>query len=174
LSEKIKFLYFSLFISPLKVNDERIQGCAFLLSPSYRYTYILCFVDCATLYNLANKANSVHNLFLVYLSISTCFGQLCAHNQEKKLCLCDTWYLLFCVDDCRVFIPPCIPDSHPHRITSNTCHINTVVSSDDGHIVARDMQRLINILRINFAPSWVYLQEYTYFSAFGANLRMAA
>jgi hypothetical protein len=28
--------------------------------------------------------------FLVHLSISTCFGQLCAHHQEKELCLCDT------------------------------------------------------------------------------------
>ena len=44
----------------------------------------------------------MHNLFLVYLSISTCFGWLCAHHQEKQLCLCDTWYLLFCVDDCLV------------------------------------------------------------------------
>ena len=36
-------------------------------------------------------------------------------------------------------IPPCIPDSHPHRITSTKCHINTVVSSDEGHIVAQNM-----------------------------------
>ena len=55
---------------------------------------------------------------------------------------------------------PCIPDSHPHRITSSSCHINTVVSPDDGHIVARNMQRLTNILRINCAPSWPYLQGY--------------
>ena len=25
-----------------------------------------------------------------------------AHQEEKQLCLCDTWYLLFCVDDCLV------------------------------------------------------------------------
>jgi len=54
--------------------------------------------------NFVNKANLVHNLFLayiflVYLSVSTCFGGLCAHHQEKQLCLCDTWHLLFCVDD---------------------------------------------------------------------------
>ena len=41
--------------------------------------------------------------------------------------------------------PPYIPDSHPHRITSTKCRKNTVVSSDDGHIVARNMWRLINI-----------------------------
>ena len=63
----------------------------------YLYDF-LCFVDCASLYNLLNKANLVQNLFLVYLlleylSISTCFGQICAHRQEKQLCLRDTLYL---------------------------------------------------------------------------------
>jgi hypothetical protein len=53
-------------------------------------------------------------------------------------------------------IPPSIPDK-------------IVVSPEDGHIVARNMQRLINILRINIlrinilrkncAPSWLYLQQ---------------
>jgi hypothetical protein len=28
----------------------------------------------------------MHNLFLVYLSISTCSGRLCAHHQEKQMC----------------------------------------------------------------------------------------
>jgi len=52
------------------------------------------------LVNLANKTNMVHNFsqyvyLLVYLSISTCYGRLCAHNQKKQPYLCDTWYLLF-------------------------------------------------------------------------------
>jgi len=81
------------------------------------------------MYNLVNKTNLVQNLFLVYLSISTCFGRLCAHHQEKQLCLCDTWYLLFCMDDCL-----CKPDSHPHRTTSTKCRTNTAISPDDGHI----------------------------------------
>ena len=54
--------------------------------------------------NLLNKTNLMHDLLLAYLSISTCFGRLCAHHQEKQLCLYDTWYL-FCVEDylvCRV------------------------------------------------------------------------
>ena len=57
------------------------------------------------------------------------------------------------------FIPTCIPDSHPHRITSTKCHINIVVSPDDGHKVTWNVSRLINILRINCAPSWLYLQD---------------
>jgi len=34
---------------------------------------------------------------------------------------------------------PCIPDSHPYRITSTMCCIYTVISPDDRHIVARNM-----------------------------------
>ena len=52
------------------------------------------------------------------------------------------WYS-FSVDDCLVcrvvFIPSCLPDSHPYRITSTKCRIYTVVSPDDGYIVARNM-----------------------------------
>ena len=56
---------------------------------------ILYFVDRASLYNLVNKTNLVHNLFLVYLyvSISTRFGRIWAHHQEKQLCLCEHFVL---------------------------------------------------------------------------------
>ena len=48
----------------------------------------------------------------------------------------------------QVGIPPCTPDSHPYRITSTKCRINTVVSPDNGHVVARNTYRNeINILR---------------------------
>ena len=46
-------------------------------------------------------------------------------------------------------------------MTSVKCRINTVVSPDDGHVVARNIWGLMNILRIIFAPSWLYLQDYT-------------
>jgi len=132
--------------------------------------------------NLVNKANCCTIIFGMFISFSTCFGWLCAHHQEKKLYLCDSWYLLFCMDDwyAEAYAPPyqsfisfryifratmcpssgeitvyatlgtcysvwsicsCIPDSHPYRITSNKCRINTVVSPHDGHIVARNMYR---------------------------------
>jgi len=83
---------------------------------------------------------------------STCFGQLCAQHQEKIPYLCDTWYLSLYIDDCLVcraeFIPPCIPGSHLYRVTNTSCRIGTVFSPDDGHIVARNMQRkALNILR---------------------------
>ena len=36
-------------------------------------------------------------------------------------------------------LPPCIPYSHSHRVTNTKYHIDTVISPDDGHIVARNM-----------------------------------
>jgi len=46
------------------------------------------------------------------------------------------------------FIPPYKPDSHPHRVTNIKCHIDTVISPDDGHRVAQNVYRKeINILR---------------------------
>jgi len=62
------------------------------------------------------------------------------------------------MDDCLVCRSICffIPDSHPYRITSTKFRINTVVSPDDGHIVARNTQT-----KKNCAPRWLYLQECT-------------
>jgi hypothetical protein len=54
-------------------------------------------------YDLVNKANLMRNLFLLHLFLvylSTCFWRLCAHHQEKQLCLYDAWCLLFCMDEC--------------------------------------------------------------------------
>jgi len=43
---------------------------------------------------------------------------------------------------------PCLPDSHPYRVTGTKCHIDTVISPDDGHIIARNIYRKeINILK---------------------------
>jgi pimeloyl-ACP methyl ester carboxylesterase len=61
-------------------------------------------------YNLLNKANLVHN-FSLYVYIYE-----------------------------SLHFPPCIPDSHPHRITSTKCRTNTVVSLDGGPIFTRNMQ----------------------------------
>jgi len=54
------------------------------------------------------------------------------------LCLCDTWYLLFCANDCLVCSVQ-VHTAYQTRITSTKCRINTVVFPDDGHIVARNM-----------------------------------
>jgi hypothetical protein len=135
-----------------KIRTCRTALNYYLLICLYLHNTYTCRV------NLLNKANLVYNLFLVYsflvhLSISACFGRLCAHHQEKQLCLCDTWYLLFCMDD---WYAGCIPDNHLHRVTNTKCRIDTVISLNDVHIFARNMWRkYINIVRKNYAPSWL-------------------
>jgi hypothetical protein len=53
----------------------------------------------------------------------------------------------------------CIPDGHPHRVTNTRCRIDTVISPDDGNIIARNIKRIeINIKKC--APGWFYLQDY--------------
>ena len=92
-------------------------------------------------------------IFLICLQLfCTCFGQLCAHHQEKISYICDTWYQSIYIDDCLVcraaFLPPCIPNSHLYRVTNTRCSIGKVFSPDDSHIFVRNVQRkTINILR---------------------------
>jgi len=48
--------------------------------------------------------------------------------------------LSLCVDDCLVCRgAPCVANSHPYRVTNTKCRTDTVISPDDGHIVARNM-----------------------------------
>jgi len=79
----------------------------------------------------------------MFISFLYMLRATCAHHQEKQLYLCDTWYLSLCMDDClvcsTVWYVGCIPDSHPYRATSTKCRIDTVVSPDDGRIVAQSM-----------------------------------
>jgi hypothetical protein len=45
-------------------------------------------------------------------------------------------------------IPPSIPDNHLYGVTNIRCRVRMVFSSDDGHIVARNMyKKAMNILR---------------------------
>jgi len=47
------------------------------------FGFFLSFVDRASWYNLVNKTSLVHNFLVCLFLFSTCFGQLCAHHQEK-------------------------------------------------------------------------------------------
>jgi len=69
----------------------------------------------------------------------------------RNNCICGTLrtcYSVWLTVWYAAWILPCIPDSHPHRVANNKCRISTVISPDDGHIVARNLYRKeINILR---------------------------
>jgi hypothetical protein len=57
-----------------------------------------------------------------------------------KLGICHSlWITVWYAGWNEVFISPCVPDSHPHRVTNTKCRIDTVSSPDDGHMVARNV-----------------------------------
>ena len=61
---------------------------------------------------------------------------------------------------------PAYQTSHPPRVTNTKCHINTVISADNGHIIAQNMYRKeINKLR-KTEPSWLYLQDHSHNSLY--------
>ena len=51
-----------------------------------------------------------------------------------------------CVDDRLVcgleFIPTCVPGGRIHRVTYTRSRIDTINSADDGHMAARNVQRI--------------------------------
>jgi len=62
--------------------------------------YIYCYLKCIVYDTLLKPGQSFW--ITLYFSIFTCYGRLRVPHQEKQLCIVDTWYLLFCVDDCLV------------------------------------------------------------------------
>jgi hypothetical protein len=84
----------------LPARSEPLYGLSYTGTP--RCDVLSVYTEILSKY-LVNKANLVHNFFLVCLFlIASFFGRLCAHHQEKWLYLCDTCYLSLCMDDCLV------------------------------------------------------------------------
>ena len=101
---------------------------------------------------LVNKANLVHvfrSMFISwYINESLTFrAAMCPSSGETTVFIWHLVLVILCGWPSGMQGAPCIPDGHPYRITSTIHHINTVVSPDDGNIVARNMSRFINILR---------------------------
>ena len=74
-------------------------------------------------------------MFIYLFYLSTCFGLglLCAHHLEKQLYLCNTWYLSLCMDEWYTRHSSIQSDKYQSPI-------DTVVSPDDGHLVAQNMR----------------------------------
>ena len=117
----------------------------------YITSKMLCFVDRVSLYNLVNKDKLGAQFFLVRyffsLRVSGDYVPIIRRNNCVYATL-GTSYSVWMTVWYAGWILACIPDSHPHRVTNTKCRIDTVISADDGHTVARNMKRKeINILR---------------------------
>ena len=128
--------------TPLIVSLNKNLGILLILFSRLKYkihSQIFCFVDCASLYNLVNRAYFVHNLVqhLVFVTL---------HE----------W-----LSGTQGGIPPYIPDSHPHRVTYTECRIDTVIFPDDRHInLPKHVEKRNKYTKKNCAPSCLYLQDH--------------
>jgi len=68
-----------------------------------------------------------------------------------------------CIDDRLVpcLFQTCTPNGHLYRVTYTRCRIDTINSSDDGHMAARNMKRIeINIHEKELCVKFGYLQRF--------------
>jgi len=92
------------------------------------------FVDHVSLYNLVNKGNLVHNFLSMFISFHyTLRATMCPSSGEITVSMRHLVLVTLCGWVSGMQGAPCIPDSHPYRVTNTKCHIDTVISPDDGH-----------------------------------------
>jgi hypothetical protein len=108
-----------------------------------KYTcLILCFIDSASLYNLANETKLVYNFYLYALFLfSTYFGRyvpivrrIYCINATPGICHSVLMTVSYAGWVGTSSITTCIPDGHQHRLANTKCRNDTVNSPDDGHI----------------------------------------
>jgi hypothetical protein len=116
-----------------------IKTMNMILNTRHIISYVLLTVY--PLYNLVNKANLVHNVFYYVYFFSLHVSGDCVPIIRRNDCIYATLGICHSVwmTGMQGFIPPCISDSHPHRVTNTKCRIDTVISPEDGHTVARNM-----------------------------------
>jgi len=83
-------------------------------------------------YCLANKTDMKHNFFCMFISILHMFrATMCPSSGEITVSMRNLGFVT--LKKVNSFILTCF------RVTNTKCRIDTVISPDDGHIVARNM-----------------------------------
>jgi hypothetical protein len=96
-------------------------------------------------FHLVNKTNLVHNFSCMFISILYMFrATMCPSSGEITVSMRLLVFVTLCgwPSGMQDGIPSCITEGHLHRVTNTRCHIDTVISPDDGHTVAWNMQRI--------------------------------
>ena len=110
------------------------------------HNLILCFVDCAPSYNLANKPNYLYNLLSIFISLLYMFRENMCPSSRENYCIYATlvfvtlygWRLVCWLEFLEFSLQPA-DQMPPTQSDEYQCRIGTVSSSDDGHMFARNM-----------------------------------
>jgi hypothetical protein len=85
----------------------------------------------------------------VYATLGTCYSVWLT-----------VWYAGSNEDGRPSFIPPCVPDSQPHRITSTKCRINTVSCFSWWWAHSRPKHvKIYKYIKNKLCTIWLYLQK---------------
>jgi len=140
------------------------QGVMSTLWLKHNKVRILCFVDRASLYNLVNKANLVHSLFLVYLSLSIFIN---LYMFRETMCPSSGEIVVFMRHVVVVILCGWLSGMHStlHTIESSIQNNKYQVSHKHSCFSwwwARGRPKHVEIrnknTKKNCAPSWLYLQ----------------
>ena len=157
--EKLPYIcdtwYLSLYIGDCLVRDphtKQFVTFTFYLSANWKFPKCVKLALCY----LVNRTNLVHNFFFKYiycfsLHVSANYVSIIRRNYRTHVTpgICHCIQMTFWNAGWNETLTPCIPDSHLYRVTNTRCRIGTVISPDDGHIVARNMQiKTIHILTL--------------------------
>jgi len=95
----------------------------------------------------------------IFATLGTCYSVWMTGMQGAP-CIPDSHPYSITSTKCHKNSAPCIPDSHPYSITSTKCHKNSCFSWWWAHSCQKHVEiDKYSILRINCAPSWLYLQD---------------
>jgi hypothetical protein len=99
------------------------------------FLHFLCFIDRASLYNLVNKTNVVHNFSLcVYFCSLHVSGATCPSSGELTVSMEHLVFVTLKQVNSLNISPYNFKLFTCFRVTNNRCCIDTVNSPDDGHI----------------------------------------
>jgi len=107
------------------------------------YNFILCFVSRASLNNLVNKTKLLHNVssYVYFFSLHHMFrANMCPSSGEITVSMRNLVFVTLCGWLSGMQGDSTMHTSHPHGVTNTNFRIDTVISSDDGHIFSWNLQ----------------------------------
>jgi len=119
-----------------------VSFCGKFSASDFTHSFLMFCWPCI-LYNLVSRTNLVHNFFLNMFSAFLYMfrATMCPSSGEVTVTM---QHLVFVtlyrwLSGMQGGIHSALHTSHPYRVTNTRCRIGTVISPDDGHIVARNM-----------------------------------
>jgi len=99
-----------------------------------------CSLSRYAVHCLVNEANLAQNCSYYFISFLYMFrATVCPSSGEITVSMRHLIFVTLCGRLSGMPSAGCMPDSQPPRVTNTKCRIDTVISPEDGHTVARNM-----------------------------------